>query len=182
MRTIDEHEQHKDNGLVRLGGYSDRKAVQRQYLVIEINSNDTDSRCQAMLLVLARTHIQKLRLVNLKSTVEAHRFFSYASYVNARRVSHISPMVVCSLACSTKRCVDYIVFIVIQSRSMKLISSMCPSRVWNERVREYFQEDTYHFQSPNSSDPNLQLTLHTLHIRQLNPFPPAPSCRFSPEE
>ena len=41
---------------------------------------------------------------------------------------------------------------------------------------------TYHLQRPDSPNPNLQLPLHAIHVLELDPFPPAPPGRFTPEE
>jgi hypothetical protein len=41
---------------------------------------------------------------------------------------------------------------------------------------------TYHFERPNSPDPNLQFAFDALDILQLNTLPPTPTCRFSPEQ
>ena len=40
---------------------------------------------------------------------------------------------------------------------------------------------TYHFESPNSSDPDLQFAGDTLNIVEFDTFPPASASRFAPK-
>lgn len=49
-------------------------------------------------------------------------------------------------------------------------------------VMKMICEDSYHFKCPNTSDPNLELALNSLDALEIDTFPPATSCRFSPEE
>lgn len=41
---------------------------------------------------------------------------------------------------------------------------------------------TYHFERPDSPDPDLELAFNTLDIIELNSLPPAPPSRFPPEQ
>lgn len=41
---------------------------------------------------------------------------------------------------------------------------------------------SYHFQSPDPPNPNLDLAFHSFYVVQINTFPPATTGRFSPEE
>jgi len=49
------------------------------------------------------------------------------------------------------------------------------------RIRE-FRERTYHLERPNPPNPNLQPSLHPLHILQIDTLPPTPSRRLPPEK
>lgn len=54
----------------------------------------------------------------------------------------------------------------------EVVSALC---VDNKRV-------TYHFESPNSSDPDFQFAGDTLDIVEFDTFPPTSTGRLSPEK
>lgn len=42
--------------------------------------------------------------------------------------------------------------------------------------------ETYHFERPDTPDPDLQLAWYTIDILKFDSFPPASPCRLAPEE
>lgn len=52
--------------------------------------------------------------------------------------------------------------------------------VFEERASQ--ERKTYHFECPDTANPNLELALYAIDIIKFDAFPPASSCRLSPEE
>lgn len=72
-----------------------------------------------------------------------------------------------------------------RSKNIARIDHRSPITLWGEVSNQYEDNELYvpyHFQRPDSPNPDLDLAFHSFYIVQINPFPPATTGGFPPKE